>query len=142
MRISDWSSDVCSSDLIGVEHKDPVITLAASRADAPAQPVGNALRPVVQDRRQAGDGEVVETAGPDDGERLPGERAAGDQQRRRRAGAVIGRHDCRLPAMASPDRAGRLVVLALDEVLRSEETTSELQSLMRNAYAGFRLKKK
>src|SRR3546814_1116573 len=81
--------DAAAGAAIGVEHKDPVITLAASRADAPAQPVGNALRPVVQDRRQAGDGEVVETAGP-----------------------------------------------------RSEEHTSELQSLMRISYAVFCLKKK
>src|SRR3546814_4537564 len=97
MRISDWSSDVCSSDL------------AAGEA-------------VASDRARAVDG-----------------------QQRRRGG--VGR--------AGVDRArGGQVALTLIEasvdqvdglapdVGRSEEHTSELQSLMRISYAVFCLKKK
>src|SRR3546814_9041451 len=32
MRISDWSSDVCSSDLLGLYH-DPIIAAVTSRCD-------------------------------------------------------------------------------------------------------------
>src|SRR3546814_8526921 len=58
-----------------------------------------------------------------------------------------------LQLVAEAERAARLVVAAAREVatadglvqqpaVRSEEHTSELQSLMRNTYAVFRLKKK
>src|SRR3546814_10110791 len=96
MRISDWSSDVCSSDLHVREHALHVI---AQRL----------LALVVA-----------------------------------QAGAVLGRDDQR-------GRADRLLVgiferhLALGvglEERRSEEHTSELQSLMRSSYAVFCLKKK
>src|SRR3546814_20117708 len=48
MRISDWSSDVCSSDL-GL----PAAILALRRVDP--QPVPDVADPPVQDRRQGGD---------------------------------------------------------------------------------------
>src|SRR3546814_4479448 len=76
MRISDWSSDVCSSDLSTVL---PNIT-----GGIPARPAGRATRPAPS---------------------------------------------------SSLMRSGRRKV-------RSEEHTSELQSLMRNSYAVFCLKKK
>src|SRR3546814_5262052 len=110
MRISDWSSDVCSSDLL----------------------VRRLLLGVDQDHVGAGrlvgrrPGQSLGLAEPGD-QRL----AAGDHQE-------VG---------VAPGRAGRLD-LALElldpqQVLaRSEEHTSELQSLMRISYAVFCLKKK
>src|SRR3546814_3344706 len=88
MRISDWSSDVCSSDLY----------LSAGRV-----PVHRLHRDVSQDQR------ICRIAG----------RIGADQSR-----------DCTLGSLLSHRRT------------RSEEHTSELQSLMRISYAVFCLKKK
>src|SRR3546814_3590059 len=65
--------------------------------------------------------------------------AFADDQRRRIAHHVLGidRVDCRDLLAADPDTQRRGL-----EVLRSEEHTSELQSLMRISYAVFCLKKK
>src|SRR3546814_2229267 len=108
MRISDWSSDVCSSDLLvplplalGAEPGDG----RAGRMDADlagiehadAQDVAIARRPGADDLGEEGDA---------DAHQLTGLTA-------RKGGA-----------------------------LRSEEHTSELQSLMRLSYAVFCLKKK
>src|SRR3546814_10256682 len=97
MRISDWSSDVCSSDLARIA-------------------------------RAAGDDEEVEGArdsrGRADAHRAAAVREPRDQRRRRlrrRVAAGLGRRGRRR---------------------RSEEHTSELQSLMRISYAVFCLKKK
>src|SRR3546814_4658645 len=103
MRIGDWSSDVCSSDLAdAVGHQRGT---QAARAD----------------RRQfLGDDEAVEIV---------------------EAGAV--------PAIffgiTQPEDTGfgrLLMQFARQFALRSEEHTSELQSLMRSSYAVFCLKKK
>src|SRR3546814_5218179 len=84
MRISDWSSDVCSSDLAGEV-----------------------------DRRQRG-------------------------QLRHRSQLLEGEFRGPLGARGDPGQA----VGAVDGHRRSEEHTSELQSLMRISYAVFCLKKK
>src|SRR3546814_4160010 len=96
MRISDWSSDVCSSDLPSPFHP----------------------------RRRADEGRMA--ARPHE--------AAREREARKLAVAkserwVCGRHrrPCRAPAHERP---------------RSEEHTSELQSLMRSSYAVFCLKQK
>src|SRR3546814_10454334 len=47
-----------------------------------------------------------------------------------------------VPAVAAPDGAEQSTQAAFGRILRSEEHTSELQSLMRNSYAVFCLKKK
>src|SRR3546814_9647000 len=91
MRISDWSSDVCSSDLGGPTHPE---------------------------RDRAGDPQSLLLA------RRP--RRGADRRRQRHAGDA-GRPLRRL----WPVRAKR----------RSEEHTSELQSLMRISYAVFCLQK-
>src|SRR3546814_2712423 len=93
MRISDWSSDVCSSDLPG------------------ARPAGG-----------AGGGQG------------PG-RAAGLHHRRPGARHRRGSRDLRGALPPAPPRPDR-------DAGRSEEHTSELQSLMRISYAVFCLKKK
>src|SRR3546814_3643167 len=118
MRISDWSSDVCSSDL--QDGSDEEVALEAVA-------VGDRLRvrpgekvPVdarVEEGRSAIDESMVT------GESMPVTKAAGDP--------VIG---------GTLNRSGALVVRA--EKVRSEEHTSELQSLMRTSYAVFCLKTK
>src|SRR3546814_1761058 len=109
MRISDWSSDVCSSDLVGAGR--PEVDCAVH-----AEPVGAAAAQCVLE----GSGSSLSFVGeePLDGKGL-----------RRGPG--------RLPE--APSR-GACDLLQAGE--RSEEHTSQLQSLMRISYAVFCLKKK
>src|SRR3546814_6913055 len=101
MRISDWSSDVCSSDL--AEHPE-------RRGDA---------KPVADE--------------PESADRTEDEDRTKQRQR---------------PLCAPPQRHRRHQREPFDEQQRaadeqrSEEHTSELQSLMRISYAAFCLKKK
>src|SRR3546814_4107833 len=95
MRISDWSSDVCSSDLRGAGGGQP-----GNRAAQRSSPLFRGRRPRPL--------------------RCAGREAAAPRKARRRRPA--------------PFADGR--------VSRSEEHTSELQSLMRISYAVFCLKKK
>src|SRR3546814_10674394 len=106
MRISDWSSDVCSSDLLAVERPE-----AAQVDDLGVDTLGGQLLRCLQrladHDREGGDGDVL--ARPRD------------------------------PRLADRHRP----VLAVRHLeARSEEHTSELQSLMRISYAVFLLKKK
>src|SRR3546814_1869861 len=110
MRISDWSSDVCSSDLLGTG----------------AVEVGT-----VTPRPQAGNPRPRLFRLPDDH-------------------AVINRNgfnndglDAAAARLARRDRATGIVGINIGANKdRSEEHTSELQSLMRISYAVFCLKKK
>src|SRR3546814_7715639 len=106
MRISDWSSDVCSSDL----------AVASSTTEA---------------------GQSIETSC--DSSSLRGGGRAG---RRRRAGRERGVSRILKSGAGSrrPQWSTRRPITASN--LRSEEHTSELQSLMRISYAVFCLKKK
>src|SRR3546814_7515698 len=116
MRISDWSSDVCSSDLLAVG------CLLADAAGAGGIDIEGALRLVAVDARagvQHLDHHVAALP-----ERLGALRDEG-------LGAVQ-----RLDRRRLADRRG------VGGRLRSEEHTSELQSLMRISYAVFCLKKK
>src|SRR3546814_8318344 len=114
MRISDWSSDVCSSDLFRVLWRGPL-----------------ALR--VMERFYCGGGN--EPAWRRDGGLLP-ERPSSCLSCHRpwlNCG-ILGcqaRIPCPVPAKPGQQRPGA----------RSEEHTSELQSLMRISYAVFCLKK-
>src|SRR3546814_10765715 len=102
MRISDWSSDVCSSDLIAItgQQDQPfgLLVEAADRKDALL--MADEIDDVALDLGVGGAGNA--------------------------SGLVQGDIDM-APATGNP---------------RSEEHTSELQSLMRNAYAVFCLQKK
>src|SRR3546814_2275537 len=100
MRISDWSSDVCSSDLMPLGNR--VLASVASSAE-----------PGVRSRKAASIGELVSVS-------AVRESGIGILNRRRRRDVRVGR-----PCGG-----------------RSEEHTSELQSLMRISYAVFCLKKK
>src|SRR3546814_2956473 len=101
MRISDWSSDVCSSDLRTL--RNPIA--AAGPFSSPTTTGDTHATPCTRQRPALHPRPV----------RL--------QHRRRRTGVVAARN--RRPVAA-----------------RSEEHTSELQSLMRISYAVFCLKKK
>src|SRR3546814_5579417 len=109
MRISDWSSDVCSSDL-RVEH--------------PGQRPGNAVDTQDAERTDQRDQE-------DDPEHDASAQAleVGARLRLRRQALVGAKFRQPLAGQAGGDQ-------------RSEEHTSELQSLMRISYAVFCLKKK
>src|SRR3546814_9061603 len=107
MRISDWSSDVCSSDL----------RQSFSRAEHVAGAEGVARDRIFDrgDDEVEADLEVVRHHQP------------GQRERMRRAAHIL---------LHQLHRCGGL------DIERSEEHTSELQSLMRISYAVFCLKKK
>src|SRR3546814_5844508 len=128
MRISDWSSDVCSSDLAAIleaaagrgHHR--VLHRARQKMQCPAP--GIAL--------------VVDVALHDGEHRA---RAVGldlrdfAEQRRNVGVTGVGQITAHLGFRMTTTRQ-------LADDLRSEEHTSELQSLMRISYAVFCLKKK
>src|SRR3546814_6235678 len=110
MRISDWSSDVCSSDLLGG---------IAGKVDA-------LCFERMREHEGAEEGDV--------GKVWPLLPALAPREQRR-----IGRRN-RVPQLL--DIVDRHVERLRERLLRSEEHTSELQSLMRISYAVFCLKKK
>src|SRR3546814_7872293 len=124
MRISDWSSDVCSSDLPiavtqvvarrGGENHRFLRHHRDARADVGGVGFGQ-RHPVEQDLSGL---RIVETFGELEERRLTGARGADNRH-------GLARVDCEAEIMQ-----------------RSEEHTSELQSLMRRSYAVFCLKKK
>src|SRR3546814_5140891 len=105
MRISDWSSDVCSSDLRGIEAGGFYWIFFG---------VGAMCGPVLA-------GFVAERLGF--------------------YRSVTGGYGIKAAFVALPILSQHPVALAASAV-RSEEHTSELQSLMRSSYAVFCLKKK
>src|SRR3546814_7507836 len=121
MRISDWSSDVCSSDLVqrvrGIDDRDPRRLLEAQ--------VGAAQLDMQRAAVIIG-GIVQEDGAADVGAQL----AVGQRN--------IGR--VRVQPIIHPRRIARQQ-RRRDARRRSEEHTSELQSLMRISYAVFCLKK-
>src|SRR3546814_7891858 len=123
MRISDWSSDVCSSDLhrIGAAEGDvDGIDVIGQRGDDRGEIF-------IADRHpEAG---IERRLAAEPAERLEEAEHLGVGE-----GVVLRQHRQRAVAL--------LVVDVLAEAGRSEEHTSELQSLMRISYAVFCLKKK
>src|SRR3546814_3379586 len=128
MRISDWSSDVCSSDLIEILDVDNakvreaqiarINRIKAARDEAKAQAALDALRDGAK-----GKGNLLALA------------------------VDCARERCTLGeiSLAMEDAFGRhgVDVYPVKGIYgRSEEHTSELQSLMRISYAVFCLKKK
>src|SRR3546814_1398123 len=118
MRISDWSSDVCSSDL-----ERALTTVAAANHLSPSTYRLAALSAVVK-----GCSDVVPVAD----ETLEGMLLLPFDERA--ALVLVG-----LVGLSAEDAAA---VLETDVAARSEEHTSELQSLMRTSYAVFCLKNK
>src|SRR3546814_2817406 len=127
MRISDWSSDVCSSDL----HRPRQGERAGGHRRRAARGGGEGgRRGRAQKGRQEAGEEGHQEQGQGEGRRR---RRCGGRGRGRRRGLTPG------PARVLRDAPGGA---PQHEVLRSEEHTSELQSLMRISYAVFCLKKK
>src|SRR3546814_3279004 len=125
MRISDWSSDVCSSDLrrVGLDHWTPLrverlVRLPASDDEAVNRSVTLSLKPLLRSGFRAR---------PDRSPEIGRLRKIGQR-------LLIKHH------IAEQARTIRIPVHMIET--RSEEHTSELQSLMRNSYAVFCLKKK
>src|SRR3546814_7334755 len=128
MRISDWSSDVCSSDLFGYQTEDllPAVAEAGYFVGCASRLMANDLILVCADaaRNPAWGLFLVSRVGP---EGVILENVAGLTP-----DTING-----LTFLRSP-----LGPLPVGKLLRSEEHTSELQSLMRISYAVFCLKKK
>src|SRR3546814_2404546 len=114
MRISDWSSDVCSSDLS--TRRLPPRPFARSSARSTGSRSHRRAK-----RRPTAEADARLTRG---------------RRHFPRRGACLSHGPCRASEPASAqDHVG-------DRALRSEEHTSQLQSLMRISYAVFCLKKK
>src|SRR3546814_10036002 len=113
MRMSDWSSDVCSSDLsLFLDQGFDLVSLAAVVGQS-----GGSLATLYAlfGNKQGLLRAVIER---------------GEQERR----ATLDRM---IPQMELPAEILRLVARYLHDHLRSEDHTSELQSLMRISYAVF-----
>src|SRR3546814_5706228 len=114
MRISDWSSDVCSSDLRG--------RFACEAFGVRREKILERLLLLHRIRNEQGPlieiGVADRNPRPVDAQRQSGNKARGQKRTERPAFRLLG----------------------ID--IRSEEHTSELQSLMRISYAVFCLKKK
>src|SRR3546814_2117459 len=123
MRISDWSSDVCSSDLRSVAR---ALVAIVNALPGGAGGEGGVRAAIFGDHRGAvGVGGAQQQEGDED----------------RQQGAERDQD-----ALASQQRAARrwrlkLIIVDHPALPRSEEHTSELQSLMRISYDGFCLKK-
>src|SRR3546814_6546786 len=121
MRISDWSSDVCSSDLRGRQRRQPVAIdgLVHRRAEVRRRRIAGVARRL---RLREAKGNAGHSA------------MLGRPARPVFDGGQIDR-------FPSPARSEG-IYRASSFTMRSEEHTSELQSLMRISYAVFCLKKK
>src|SRR3546814_3300088 len=124
MRISDWSLDVCSSDLGA--------TSPVGGTDAVTSAVGGATGAATGAVSGAANG-AANIAGSVAGQGAASGNAAGSNAAASGAGAL--------------DAAGNVATtvnpgMVVKDAARSEEHTSELQSLMRISYAVFCLKKK
>src|SRR3546814_5887295 len=129
MRISDWSSDVCSSDLLQAQRD-------AGLAVVLLQPLDQLAVEIVQHARAAREQFDLAAEHPQQARQLDADVAAADDGHPRRRGAELEevvRHQAQLRTRDRwPPRppAGR-----------SEQPTSELQSLMHTPSAVLRLKK-
>src|SRR3546814_8399354 len=127
MRISDWSSDVCSSDLRDRRQVQPRQPAAPARVRLVGQIADHRIDEGVEDER--------EHQREADQLRIHPQHLIVEQQQKGRKAVVLdpignaAEAVAHLEAQRKPRR-------------RSEEHTSELQSLMRISYAVFCLKKK
>src|SRR3546814_6999134 len=145
MRISDWSSDVCSSDLIpaadrstqaGKWEKSRFMGMELTGKTLGVIGCGN-IGAIVADRAQGLKMHVIAYdpfLSPDRARDLNVEKVELD--------ALLARADVIPLHVPMTDQArGMIDAKALAKTKRSEENTSELKSLMRSSYAVFCLKK-
>src|SRR3546814_654227 len=158
MRISDWSSDVCSSDLTRAVRPSrlPGATIAPSGTEATS--ASSVSRPnirgggsLIQTRTLTRSISPLSTTSLFDASLTRPPPARGPKEYQLQcivtSPAALAVGSFRLPAEALLFIAARLAVTGLVAPFtrlgtRSEEHTSELQSLMRISYAVFCLKKK
>src|SRR3546814_10804256 len=133
MRISDWSSDVCSSDLYGVSSVEELLA---------------AIEPITRSGRGRGSGRPVLLV---NGRRISGFGAVRNIPPEAIAKVEVFPEEVALQyGYAATERVVNIVLkpsfrqisAEAEAGVRSEEHTSELQSLMRISYAVFCLKKK
>src|SRR3546814_9809935 len=131
MRISDWSSDVCSSDLSRQPAPPTIGAQQVARTRSPSNDRATAMEP--RGVRNRNPGNIDRTGVPWIGE----DRSPEARER-----------EHRFCVFKTPEHGFRALVRVLltyqrkYRLRRSEEHTSEIQSLMRISYAVFRLKKK
>src|SRR3546814_6311464 len=134
MRISDWSSDVCSSDLevSGWQSRDEAGSTGPSGFDSDAileamysQDPALTINPFVSDGSSPASREFLQSL-----------LVSFDHQSRSSTNGLTGYMRGKLFTLP----AGNVIGLVGAESQRSEEHTSELQSLMRISYAVFCLK--
>src|SRR3546814_4013569 len=152
MRISDWSSDVCSSDLSRrLARLDSCTgyfagrprrggTLAETALDSGAtggnaSRISDAQRQQVTDKKEEYYQPWLRDPAPTPG--APRTDEGDEGLAKPKETPPVGLDLSRYPAADEPKRPP----LVETDRLRSEEHTSELQSLMRPSYAVFRLKK-
>src|SRR3546814_6074785 len=126
MRISDWSSDACSSDLFRTDfRRDAGIAVTAPR-EAQRRPLQRIYPGLIEG--------LVLAVAPAQRQR-PFARQVELQVRRDREDPCLRlaeKHLCRLV------RRGQRIAVGVQRInARSEEHTSEIQSLMRHSYAVF-----
>src|SRR3546814_10384037 len=155
MRISDWSSDVCSSDIFGAadvrgryhQVQRDRVRCCDEVGDAPVRSVGYRSNRAIAVQAEEGHGSreharALVLALVEELARRRGHHGMDDG--RVCAAEMVGRHH---PAESGDERALRIGQEGRDPrerlffLCRSEEHTSELQSLMRISYAVFCLKK-
>src|SRR3546814_3196340 len=115
MRISDWSSDVCSSDL--ALNELPAVPYRTLRWDTPNDSLGRF-------------------------DLIIGSDILYERDHAERLSALLPRHAQRVCEVLITDPGRGNSAPFTRALARSEEHTSELQSLMRISYAVFCLKKK
>src|SRR3546814_5063957 len=123
MRISDWSSDVCSSDLEAQRRAGIPVPCLRRVHPVPVRALACLQQEVDRRRGAARRRAASEASGVTEGL------------------AVVAAFGVRLQAQVADD-AGGVGHGSVSRWVRSEEHTSELQSLMRISYAVFCLKKK
>src|SRR3546814_5430817 len=126
MRISDWSSDVCSSDLVRSKEKVELAALGRKMYDEIARrlpnKVGDKARAAARERLKLEDDTALYVA--------IGKRQLSDD-------ALL---EALVPGITAemkskPGKLKQGAAVSIEGLTRSEEHTSELQSLMRTSYA-------
>src|SRR3546814_5463911 len=145
MRISDWSSDVCSSDLCGLRAGGGfLMRLTCDDADVETKSdddsdVVEVYIPTLDDGRLV----VWQVEFESDDPRFSGTMAMHWYLSRQGGGTLVTIDAHHVPpGISAKDHVAGLNSSLANLAGRSEEHTSELQSLMRISYAVFCLKKK